>query len=58
MVMLCHEVLISDALEDYIESQHAEATELRYLDMKSTFLCGDVVLHWTPGKCRGKYYGP
>lgn len=30
MVMLCHEVLASDALDDYVGSQLAEATELRY----------------------------
>ncbi|KAK2568145.1 Tyrosine-protein kinase BAZ1B [Acropora cervicornis] len=29
MVMLCHEVLASDALDDYVGSQLAEATELR-----------------------------
>ena len=36
MVMLCHEVLASDALDDYVGSQLAEATELRYKDIKSS----------------------
>lgn len=60
MVMLSHEVIASDALDDYVESQLAEATELRYFDVKSTLLwdCGDVILYWTPAKCRGKYKGP
>lgn len=41
MVMLCHEVIASDALDDYVESQLAEATELRYFDVK--ILCSGTV---------------
>ena len=32
LVTLCHEVLASDALDDYMENLFAQATQIRYLD--------------------------
>ena len=37
LVTLCHEVLASDALDDYMENLFAQATQIRYLN--SDFYC-------------------
>ena len=39
LVTLCHEVLASDALDDYMENLFAQATQIRYLNSDFMMQC-------------------